>query len=53
MGNPKTFGDKAAGLSNDLNMVHDPGLNQFIMIEGLATAHRVLLDTLNRLPYVG
>jgi len=40
-------------LSNDLNVVHDPGLNQFIMIEGMATAHRVLLDTVDRLPYVG
>jgi hypothetical protein len=52
MGSLKTFRDKAAGFSNDLNVVHDPGLNQFIMIEGMATAHRVLLDTVNRLPYV-
>jgi hypothetical protein len=53
MGIPEWSGDQPAGFSDNLNVVHDPGLDEFVVVEGLTPACRVFLDTLDRLFDIG
>jgi hypothetical protein len=49
MASPEFRLQRTTGFANNLQVVDDPGLNQFIPLKSLSSAHRLSLDSRDRL----